>query len=116
MARHLKRVGYVGIALTGVDAVSNIQKACSLANEATCTKAKYTQTGKAGLGVVGGIGSGMVATWTTCTLVFGLPSGGTSFFWCSVVAGAASGYAGSELGGVLGNKGGELLYRTNSIQ
>ncbi|MCG6202853.1 hypothetical protein, partial [Psychromonas antarctica] len=116
MSRNLKRVGYVGIALTGVDAVANIQKACSVGDDAQCRKAKYTQTGKAGASVVGGIGGGMFATWATCSLVFGLPSAGTSTFWCAVVAGTAGGYVGAEAGGYVGNKGGEFLYRTNSIK
>ena len=114
MSRHLKRVGYVGIALTGVDAVANIQKACTVGDDASCRKAKYTQTGKAITSIGGGAGGGLVASWAVCTLVFGIPSGGTSAFWCAVVAGAGGGYAGGMAGGYVGNKGGEFLYRMNS--
>jgi hypothetical protein len=60
--------------------------------------------------------SGAVATWVTCSIVFGLPTGGTSFFWCSIVAGAGGGYAGGMSGGYFGNKGGEFLYRMNSTK
>ncbi|WP_432452567.1 MULTISPECIES: hypothetical protein [unclassified Agarivorans] len=116
MARHLKRVGYVGIALTGVDAVSNIQKACSLANEATCTKAKYKNTMKAAGSIAGGATGGAISIWATCSLVFGLPSGGTSFFWCSVVAGAAGGYASGKIAGNKAESFGEELYKWNGIK
>lgn len=114
MSRNLKRVGYVGIALTGIDAAANIQKACTVGDDATCRKAKYTQTGKAAVSIGGGIVGGGLATWGVCTIVFGIPSGGTSAFWCAVVAGAGGGYAGGVGGALLGEKGGELLYRTNS--
>lgn len=107
MSQNLKRVGYVGIALTGLDAVANIKKACTVSDTDACKKAKYTQTGKAGASVFDGIGGGMVATWATCSLVFGLPTGGTSAFWCAVAAGSAGGYAGGKSGGYLGDKGGE---------
>ncbi|WP_351079410.1 hypothetical protein [Shewanella sp. CAL98-MNA-CIBAN-0140] len=116
MSRNLKRVGYVGIALTGFDAVANIQKACTVSDTATCSKAKYTQTGKAGASVLGGIGGGMVATWATCTLVFGLPTGGTSAFWCAVAAGSAGGYAGGKYGGELGGFLGEELYMSKGVK
>ncbi|MFT4776759.1 MAG: hypothetical protein ACI9B7_001132 [Oleispira sp.] len=43
MAKNLNRVGYVGIALTGLDAAANIQKACTVGNDAACSKSKYPQ-------------------------------------------------------------------------
>ena len=116
MSRNLKRVGHLGIALTGVDAVANIQKACTVSDTATCNKAKYTETGKAGASVIGGIGGGMVATWATCTLVFGVPTGGTSAFWCAVVAGSAGGYAGGKYGGEFGGFLGEELYMSKGVK
>lgn len=113
MSRNLKRVGYVGIALTGVDAVANIQKACTVGDDSQCNKSKFTQTGKAAAGIIGGSGGGFIASWATCSVVFGLSSGGTSFFWCAVVAGAGGGYAGGKYGGMLGEFTGELLYKTS---
>ncbi len=100
--------------LTGVDAISNIQKACTVADDAQCNKSKYTQTGKAGGSIFGG--GGMLASWATCTVVFGFPTGGTSAFWCAVAAGSVGGYAGGVSGGYLGDKGGEFIYRMNSTK
>ncbi|WP_394203928.1 hypothetical protein [Shewanella waksmanii] len=116
MSRNLKRVGYLGIALTGVDAVANIKKACSVGNEAQCSKSRYTQTGKATGSIVGGFLTGGAASWATCTLVFGLPSGGTSAFWCAVVAGAGGGYLGGKYGGKIGESKGEVLYEAHGIK
>lgn len=113
MAKNLKRAGYVGIALTGFDAAANIQKACTVGDDATCSKSKYTQTGKAGGSILGGAISGGVSSWAVCTLAFGLPSGGTSAFWCAIAAGATGGYVGGSLGGRGGESLGELIYRVN---
>ncbi|MDO6543876.1 hypothetical protein [Photobacterium sanguinicancri] len=116
MSRNLKRVGYIGIALTGVDATANIKKACTTKNKAQCSKAKYTQIGKATGSIAGGFVGGGVATWGVCTLVFGLPSGGTSAFWCAVVAGGAGGYVGGNMSGKYGESTGELLYKSYGIK
>ncbi|MBE0457413.1 hypothetical protein [Pseudoalteromonas prydzensis] len=116
MAKNLKRVGYVGIALTGVEASANIVKACTEGNTQACTKAKYVESGKAIGAVGGGILGGAVATWATCSIVFGLPSSGTSFFWCAVVAGGSGGYAGGKYGGEYGGSKGEVLYEANGIK
>jgi hypothetical protein len=116
MSRNLKRVGYLGIALTGFDAVSNIQKACTVGDDAQCSKSKYTQTGKAVGSISGGALGGAVATWATCSIVFGLPTGGTSFFWCAVVAGGGGGYVGGKYGGEYGESKGEVLYEANGIR
>jgi len=112
MSRNLKRVGYVGIALTGIDAAATIKKACTLNDEKQCTKAKYSQLGKASASIAGGTAGGMLATWGVCTLAFGLPSGGTSAFWCAVVAGGTGGYLGGKYGGSTGEYLGTELYKT----
>ncbi|WP_229702131.1 hypothetical protein [Bowmanella pacifica] len=96
MAKNLKRLGYVGIMLTGVEAYANIRKACLVGDEQQCTKSTYVETGKGIGAVAGGIGGGFIASYGVCTLVFSLPSGGTSVFWCSIVAGGLGGYAGGK--------------------
>jgi hypothetical protein len=110
MAKNLNRVGYVGIALTVMDAGANIQKACAVVDDAACSKSKYTQTGKAAGSIAGGAFSGTVAALATCSVVFGLPSGGSSLFWCAVVAGASGGYVGGKYGGELGEFIGEEVH------
>jgi hypothetical protein len=113
MSQNLNKVGYLGIALTGVNAAANIKEACTVGNEATCNETKYTETGKAAGNVVGGIGGGVIASWAVCNLVFGLPSGGTSMFWCSLVAGASGGYVGGEALGKWSEGKGKELYKVN---
>jgi hypothetical protein len=112
MAKNLKRVGYVGIALTGIDAAANIQKACTVGDDAACSKSKYTQTGRAGGIVLGGTLGGYAA-YAGCNILFGLESFGTSLFWCSLVVGAGAGYYGSKSVGVLGEAGGEEIHKLN---
>ncbi|WP_281561411.1 hypothetical protein [Thalassomonas sp. RHCl1] len=114
MSRNLKRVGYVGIALTGLDASLNIRIACIAGDEETCRQTKYSETGKAIANVAGGLAVGYLTTWGTCSLIFSLPSGGTSAFWCALVAGAGGGYAGGLGGGSLGEELGMILYAANA--
>lgn len=110
MAKNLKRVGYVGIALTGVEASANIVKACTEGNEQACAKAKYVETGKAAGAIGGGIVSGGLATWGVCSVAFGLPSGGTSLLWCGIVVGGGGGYLGGKYFSEKGDKLGGVLY------
>jgi len=113
MSRNVNKVGYVGIALTGINAAANISKACTVGNEAACSKAKYTETGNALGNITGGIAGGFLASWGLCAITFSLPSSGTSAFWCSLVAGAGGGYFGGKgFGGFMEIVGNEL-YKVN---
>jgi hypothetical protein len=116
MSQNLKKVGYVGIALTGINAAANISKACTVENDAACNKAKYTETGKATGNIVGGALGGSATAWGVCSLVFGLPTAGTSMFWCSLVAGAGGGYLGSKGFGRAGENIGNQLYKVNYVK
>lgn len=111
-AKYIKRLGYVGIALTGINAKMQIEKACTTGNEAHCQRAKFTETGAAVGGLAGGSVGGELATYGTCTILFGLPSGGTSFFWCAIVAGGVGGYVGGKGGAYAGKYFGTKLYES----
>ena len=113
MARNLKRVGYLGMVLTGVNAGINIRKACTIGDENMCHKSKYTENAKAVGSIAGGAAVGFVASYGLSTLVFSLPSGGSSMFWCTLVAGASGGYYGGKWLGEWGENKGEELYRMN---
>ena len=55
-------------------------------------KSKFSEGGRLTGSVAGGSLGGAGGAYLTCNLIFGLPSGGTSILWCSIVAGAAGGY------------------------
>ena len=110
MAKNLKRVGYVGIALTGIEASANILKACEQGNRQACTKAKYVETGKAVGAIGGGIAGGFAATYGGCNLIFGAPTAGTSAFWCAIVAGGIAGAGGAAAGSKLSGSASEYTY------
>ena len=114
-ARLFSRLGYVSIGLDIVGGVVNIQKACAEEpGSASCTRARFTETGKTGGSIAGGIAGGGLATYGVCNLLFGLETAGTSLIWCGLVAGAAGGYAGSKVGGHGGEKMGEVIYEAST--
>jgi len=109
LAKNINRVGYIGIGLSVVDAETNIRQACLVGNEEVCAKSKFTQRGK----MVGSIAGGALvggAAYGACNLVFGVPSLGTSFLWCGIVATGVGGYVGSQAVGKFGEYSGELIY------
>ncbi len=114
MSRNLKRVGYVGIALTGINAAANIQKACTVEDSTSCSKSKYTQTGMAGGSIVGAGLGGYAVTWGVCSTVFSLPTVGTSTLWCGILAGSAGGILGGSIGGKYGEDLGDIVYQTTN--
>ena len=94
-----------------MQSVANVQKVCAVSQDTNvCTKTKYKEAGRFTGSVVGGGLVGGGAAYLTCNLVFGLPSGGTSLLWCTIVAGGAGGYVGSQYGSELGSDYGLRVY------
>lgn len=108
----LKRAGYVGLALDGVQSVAEVRKACTIGTEEECTKSKFSQGGRLVGSVGGGAGGGALASYVTCNAIFGLESAGTSLLWCGIVAGAVGGYFGSRFFSSGGEALGEVVYET----
>lgn len=113
MAKWLQRGGYLAAAIGTAQTMYEAKAICSIEpNSAIAKQHNLTQSDlddacayqlgqsiarSAGL-VAGGMGGGIAATWLVCTIAFGLPSGGTSFFFCALVAGGAGAAAGSYYG------------------
>lgn len=113
-AKTFSRLGYVAIGLDIIGGVANIHKACVEAStSAHCEKAKFTETSKTGASILGGIAAGGLVAYSTCNLLFGLETAGSSLVWCGIVAGAAGGYIGSKTGGRVGEKIGVLIYEAS---
>ena len=111
LARHLRWLGYVGIGLDGYYSYRQIREACTVdSTDPACRRRVFTETGRFAGSVAGGTFGGAVAAWGVCTIIFALPSGGTSALWCGVVAGGAGAVAGGMAGGLGGEYAGELVY------
>lgn len=111
------RLGYVAIALDLGSSVANIKAACTAApGSADCSRSQHTETGRAIGSIGGGAAGGALAAYGVCSLVFGLPSAGSSFLWCSIVAGASGGYAGSKVMGRAGETVGEKIYSSSELR
>ena len=106
----LKKAGYVGITLDGVQSVAKVHQACTSEAEQACTKSVYSEGGRFGGSVLGGAAAGRLAAYLTCSIVFSLPSGGSSMLWCGIVAGGAGGLIGGQFFGDVFKSGGEKIY------
>ena len=107
----LKWGGYAGIALNIGQGGLNIHEACTIGNEYGCGKTVAREVpGVAGSIVGGSLGASI--GYGLCTVVFGLPSGGTSLVWCAVVVGGGVGYGLSQNIGSKGRLLGETVYET----
>lgn len=104
----MKYIGYVGIGFSAVHSLNEINEACSIGRETECTRKKYTEIARFSGGVGGGILTGSLAVPLCVTI--GLGTAGTGGLVCTIIAGGALGYAGSEAGSWGGEKVGHSLY------
>jgi len=114
-SKAFSRLGYIAIGVEVMGGMANIAEVCtSSPGSESCTRTKFTETGRVTGSVGGGMLGGTAAAYATCNLLFGLETAGTSLLWCAVVAGAAGSYAGSSYGGDLGEATGQVLYKVNT--
>lgn len=112
-AKLLKRAGYIGITLDGINSINKITKACSEGREDQCASTKFTEAGRFTGSTAGGM-AGAWASYGACNLLFTVVSGGTSLFWCGIVAAGAGGYFSGKYIGKAGEKIGDILYKVNT--
>ncbi len=111
-AKVLKGAGYVALALDGVQSVAKVQQACTTGTEQECSKSKFGQSGRFVGSVAGGALAGRLAAHVACTVVFALPSVGTSLLWCGIVVGGVGGLVGGNFFGGGGKAISEVVYET----
>jgi len=102
----------VGIGLNVGQSGIKIYEACTVGAELSCGKTTAGEGGRLVGSIFGGAGGGAVAAYTTCNLLLGLPTVGSSLLWCGIVAGVVGSYAGGELFGDFGKSRSEMLYDT----
>ncbi len=113
VAKLLKHGTAVGIGLNAISAGLEIKEACSVGRTETCTRAKYTESGKFIYGVAGGIVGGSLGASTLtpiCIVVMGALTGGVGALGCGIATSALGGYAGGLIGESIGKYQGELIY------
>jgi len=108
----MKKAGYVGIALDGVNRLDKVYEACTVGSD--CAKTSFTEVGSFSGAVLTPIYTApLIASGSTavCAFVLGaltVEVGAVGALACGVIVSGAAGYGVSELGG----KGGELLGET----
>ena len=113
VAKLLKHGTPVGIGLNAISAGLEVKEACSVGRTETCTRAKYTESGKFIYGVAGGIVGGSLGASTLtpiCIVVMGALTGGVGALGCGIATSALGGYAGGLIGESIGKYQGELIY------
>lgn len=109
--RYLRNGGLLTIAIDGALTYDTIKKACK-SNDRFCHKtAAVESSGFAGRVVGGSLGG--LAAYGACSAIFALPSAGSSFLWCGLVAGAAGGFLGGTGFGYWGEKRAEAIFESN---
>lgn len=115
-ARSFSRLGYLAIALDVSASASAIAEACAIEPDSTyCQRTKYRQNGRAAGSIVGGSAGGFLGSYGACNLIFGAGSAGTSFLWCTIVAGMAGGYIGSNVGSKFGKETANTVYNKRHL-
>lgn len=113
-SKTFSRLGYVAIGVDVLGGIANIAEVCtSMPDSASCSKVKFTETGKVAGSIGGGMLAGSATAYATCNVLFGLETAGTSLLWCAVVAGAVGSYGGSKYGGDLGQATGQTIYEVS---
>lgn len=97
IARTLKGGGYLTIGIDTALTANTIIKACEKNTGPACHKTGAVEAaGLVGSVAIGGLGG--LAAYKVCSVVFGVPSAGSSLLWCGIVVGAAGGVAGGKVG------------------
>ena len=111
LARGVRTLGYLGIALDGAYSIHEVEKACQgdLSGSKSCISSTYHQSGR----FVGGVGGGALAgesVYLGCNALFGIETLGASMLVCAIPSLAAS-YYGGKGGSIVGAAGGDFLFR-----
>jgi hypothetical protein len=113
ISRHLRKGTYIGLMLDVSAAGLQVKEACTSGREDECRKAQFVEAGKLIGGVSGAASFGAVgarAASVACNVVLGFATKGKEKLICSVIGGAAGGYAGGTVLGGYGAEWGEALY------
>lgn len=110
----MKKAGYVGIALDGVNRLDKVYEACTVGSD--CAKTSFTEVGSFSGAVLAPIyAAPAIASSSTavCAFVLGaltVEVGGAGALACGIIVSGAAGYGISELGGKSGEYIGETIY------
>lgn len=114
-AKYLKYGGWIGTGIGGGASYLKVQDVCAEGNAEECKKIRITESGSF-LGSIGG-GAG-VGYLLSGSLVGGLCAGltaataGIGGLVCGIVVVGAGSFAGGVGGGMIGEMGGELIYKS----
>lgn len=107
-----KAVGYVGIALDVAWSAAEIDRHLD-ENRPDRNRRVAGEVGRLGGSVLGGLSGGALGGsvgYSACSLVFSVPSGGTSLLWCGIIAGGVGALGLGYVGGHFISKFSKQIY------
>lgn len=109
--KYMKVGGYIGIGLGGVSSLLAIQQVCNEDSGAACEKVKFTEAGKFAVSVGGGAVGGWAGGIAGSAICLGLGvTTGIGGVVCVAALVGTGAWAGTTIGGMGGEMGGEILY------
>ena len=113
LSQTAKRLGYIGMGLDVAWSVTEINRHIE-ENKNDRNRQIAGETGRLAGSITGGVAGGYIGgtagAYLVCNLIIGLPSGGTSLFWCGVAVGGAGAFAGGYMGSAVGPDVGHMIY------
>jgi len=111
----MKKAGYVGIALDGVNRLDKVYEACTVGSD--CAKTALTEVGSFSGSIsfcvaASALVSDSVST-AVCSVVLGaltIEAGGVGMLTCGIIVTGGVGYTAAEGGGILGSYLGDKIY------
>ncbi|WP_434675799.1 PAAR domain-containing protein [Pseudomonas sp. D3-10] len=112
-AKIIKYGGWVGPIIGGGASYMKVQDVCTADSAQACKKVKFAETGSFAGGVAGGVAAGAALTGPVVGAIcigLSVPTGGLAMVGCGLLVVGTGSLAGGVLGGILGEKTGELIY------
>ena len=112
--QYMKAGGYIGIGIGGVSSLLAIQQVCNGDSGAACEKVKFTEGGKFAGSTFIGATSGVITSYagSSICVALGVSTGIGGVVCVAAIVGAGA-WAGTTVGGMWGEIGGEILYEKN---
>ncbi|MBK5007011.1 PAAR domain-containing protein [Pseudomonas sp. S32] len=113
LSKYLKAGGYAGIGMGGGASYLKIQEVCRAGDSRECERVRVVEIGSFIGGTFGGTAGATIATPAVLSIcgVVGFSTAGVGAALCGIAGVGAASYLGGWIGELIGEEGGEMLFR-----